>query len=255
MRLVFPNGEHGQVLLAQGVNSIGSRSDASVVLDQTEVLAAHCEIIINSSGASLVPIDGAEVRINDRPVREMMALRNGDLLRIGTVTARVMALQAASGVAASNDDTDTDATRIRPAMPKLVLRGVTAPVFGKVFPLGVPQVLGRAPECDVPIDSSEISRQHVRLVPGDGRVEVEDLGSANGTFIDGVRVKTGELLPGQELRLDSVRFLLVAPGRPSVQAHAPSARTRSTHRGRWLAVSVVVVALLVIGALLMGQAG
>ena len=50
----------------------------------------------------------------------------------------------------------------------------------------------------------QISRYHARLVWADGRLLVDDTESANGTFVDGVRVKPGEPSPlgaGQELRL------------------------------------------------------
>jgi pSer/pThr/pTyr-binding forkhead associated (FHA) protein len=253
MRLVFPNGEHGQVLLASGANRIGSEDSAAVVLHQPGVEARHCEIRVGGTGATLVPEAGAEVQVNGKPVHELIALRSGDVLGIGPVLARVVALQAASGQAAEAGQADTDATRIRPAVPKLVLRGVTTPVFGKVFPLHGPQVLGRSPDCDLPIESDEVSRRHVRLVPQGDSVLVEDLDSANGTYIDGRRVESGELRPGQELRLDSVRFLLVAPGQARAPQPAAAGPLPPASRSRWLGIAVVVVSLLVIGALVMGR--
>lgn len=45
--------------------------------------------------------------------------------------------------------------------------------------------IGRAPECDVQIPSDRVSRRHARIVVTDGRAVIEDLGSKNGTFIDG----------------------------------------------------------------------
>lgn len=253
MRLVFPNGEHGQVLLAPGLNRIGSDDSAAVVLRHAGVESNHCEINISGSGASLAPASGADVQVNGKSVRELIALRAGDVIGVGPVQARVVALQAATGQVGEGSDADSDATRIRPAVPKLVLRGVSAPVFGKVYPLHAALVLGRAPECDLPIESEQVSRRHARIVPGDGSARVEDLGSANGTYVNGRRVESGELKPGQELRLDSVRFLLLEPGKP-VPPPRRGLRGLAPARGRWLAIAVVVVALVVIGALLVGRA-
>src|ERR1044072_5988088 len=44
--------------------------------------------------------------------------------------------------------------------------------------------IGRASKCDVVIDSGSVSRHHANLVIGSD-VEVEDVGSSNGTFVDG----------------------------------------------------------------------
>lgn len=253
MRLVFPNGEHGQVLLAPGLNRIGSDDGGAVVLRHDGVEPVHCDINISGTGASLVPASGAAVQVNGNPVRELIALRGGDVIGLGPVQARVVALQAATGQVGEGDGEDSDATRIRPAVPKLVLRGVSAPVFGKVFALHSPLVLGRAPDCDLPIDSEQVSRRHARIVPHEGGARVEDLGSANGTYVNGRRVESGELKPGQELRLDSVRFLLLEPGKPVPPPRRGLGRIAPT-RGRLLAISVVVLALVVIGALVMGRA-
>lgn len=62
--------------------------------------------------------------------------------------------------------------------------------------------LGRDPECDVPVDDASISRQHLAFRPTDGAWRVRDLGSRNGSTVDG-----RALLAGQELALvDAARM-------------------------------------------------
>ena len=48
--------------------------------------------------------------------------------------------------------------------------------------------LGRLPECDIQIDSNMVSRKHARVYPQDGRFYIEDLGSGNGSFVNGQRI-------------------------------------------------------------------
>jgi len=66
---------------------------------------------------------------------------------------------------------------------------------------------GRDPHCDLRLIDESASRSHARLVLGDGCVQVEDLGSANGCLIDGERVAHGELRDGSRLRLGNTLFV------------------------------------------------
>jgi hypothetical protein len=52
-----------------------------------------------------------------------------------------------------------------------------------------PIVVGRAPACDVVLDSPEVSRNHCRIEALNGAVLVTDLGSRNGTFVNGTRIE------------------------------------------------------------------
>ena len=64
-------------------------------------------------------------------------------------------------------------------------------------------IIGRIPPCDVVIDSRKLSRKHVRLFQDPfGRWIVEDLGSSNGTFINGKRIKMCPVLPGELIVID-----------------------------------------------------
>ena len=53
MKLVFPGGEHPQVLLGPGVNRIGSAPDANIVIDRPGVLPRHCELQVTAQGVML----------------------------------------------------------------------------------------------------------------------------------------------------------------------------------------------------------
>ena len=50
-------------------------------------------------------------------------------------------------------------------------------------------VIGRAPECDLVIQDAKASRRHCRLTRGADSFLLEDLGSKNGTFVDGKRIQ------------------------------------------------------------------
>lgn len=255
MKLVFPNGEHGQVLLNPGANRIGSDAQSAAVLQQDGILPVHCVIHLTSSGANLqVPAGNDAVAVNGKPVRDIMGLRSGDLLSIGPVTARFVVVEEARQVSAVDSDEDSNATRVRLALPKFVLRGVSGAVFGKIFPITGPVVIGRAAECDISVPADEMSRRHALVKPTQEGLAVEDLGSANGTFINNKRVQQGFLRPSEELRLDAVRFILVAPGMEMSAPVAPSSRAPAMSSGQkmqiWASILLTMAALAVIVLLL-----
>jgi hypothetical protein len=62
-------------------------------------------------------------------------------------------------------------------------------------------LVGRDVSCDLTIDSPRISRQHAVIRVGkDGSVELEDLGSSNGTWYQGKRIERRRLVDGDEVR-------------------------------------------------------
>ena len=63
------------------------------------------------------------------------------------------------------------------------------PLRGTIVPLGTSSVLiGRAPGCTLVLDDDYSSSRHARIFPQGGQWFVEDLGSTNGTYLDGQRV-------------------------------------------------------------------
>ena len=67
------------------------------------------------------------------------------------------------------------------------LRITAGPAEGQELELESELVVGRD-GADLVIGDEEMSRRHVALRPVDGGVEVEDLGSTNGTYVDGRRI-------------------------------------------------------------------
>jgi pSer/pThr/pTyr-binding forkhead associated (FHA) protein len=67
-------------------------------------------------------------------------------------------------------------------------------------------VLGRASDADVVLDDPGVSRRHAEVHLIDGRARVIDLGSTNGTFVDGERVHAGDLTDGSSITVGRSRI-------------------------------------------------
>ncbi|MBK5187584.1 MAG: FHA domain-containing protein [Gemmatimonadaceae bacterium] len=89
---------------------------------------------------------------------------------------------------------------------------------------GATLLVGRAASSDIPIFDPTISRRHARLSATATGVQVTDLGSSNGTCVNGERVDSASVEAGDELTFGKVPFRLVAQ---EPAAGAPDERTRS----------------------------
>src|SRR3954447_24102694 len=67
-------------------------------------------------------------------------------------------------------------------------------------------LVGRKDDCDVRLDHKSISKMHCVLVKTDGLLLVRDLGSTNGTRVNGVRVRRAALLPDDQLSVANHKF-------------------------------------------------
>jgi pSer/pThr/pTyr-binding forkhead associated (FHA) protein len=74
------------------------------------------------------------------------------------------------------------------------------PVTFRVPPGGI-KTVGRARRADFIVDAALVSRLHCRLEAGDDTLEVVDLSSTNGTFVNGRRVERAQLASGDRLRV------------------------------------------------------
>lgn len=124
--------------------------------------------------------------------------------------------------------------------PEYVLRGVAGEAFGRTYVLLSPTVIGRTPECDISITAPGLSRMHARLRPTREGLEVEDLRSTNGSFINGQRIATGTARPGDEIAFDQLRFRLSAA--PMNQERAPPVPARTRPSRGWIGWAILAIA-------------
>ena len=118
--------------------------------------------------------------------------------------------------------------------PTLLIRA--GPLAGQRLEVSSELVLGRESP-DVALDDEQISRSHARLRRIDNRLQIEDLGSLNGTFVNGERIRTPvALAPGDRVRLGRTELEVerLAPRRSdepkAVHNDVSARRLPATHR-------------------------
>ncbi|MCH2212147.1 MAG: FHA domain-containing protein [Fuerstiella sp.] len=83
-------------------------------------------------------------------------------------------------------------------------------------------VVGRSARlCDLPLKNTAVSKIHCILVKTDGLIYMRDLGSTNGTRVNGQRVLRGALLPGDQISFSGSAFqVYLAPDSDNVDAES-----------------------------------
>ncbi len=69
-----------------------------------------------------------------------------------------------------------------------------------------PLLVGRGTACDIPIADTTVSRRHAELTVAGSAVDVRDLGSSNGTFVNGARVESGRVALGDVVTFGRCAF-------------------------------------------------
>ncbi len=97
---------------------------------------------------------------------------------------------------------DALARTARAVPPTLVTLGLPGGrVLSQRFFTPSEMVVGRERSCELRVDNPAVSRRHCRIYWGRGRFFVEDLGSANGTYVNGEQVNRREIEPGDDIRV------------------------------------------------------
>jgi ABC transport system ATP-binding/permease protein len=73
---------------------------------------------------------------------------------------------------------------------------------------GAIKTIGRAPRADFVVEAALVSRLHCRLTATDSAIDVVDLDSTNGTYINDQRVRSGTLSNGDRLKIGRVEMTI-----------------------------------------------
>ena len=268
MRLSFLNGEHADFVVENGVISLGHADGNTLVLNGRDIAPWHARINVDQRGIVLEVLDFASrTHVNARPVREKALLRLGDVLCLGVVAMMLKpdrddAIQTTLPPEPEDGDEPADG-----APARVVLRGVAGSHFGRAIALRQRLVVGRAADCDIVIDDAQIAPHHATIETIDETICLRDMGSGAGALVNGLRLTTAVVHPGDQLAFGRDHFLIEAPGLPlrgevasastaADSAEAPEAEHTSSTDARgsiwWLIGAAALIALGLVWILLRG---
>ncbi len=206
VRVDLPGGQATTLDVAGESVRLGRDSDCEVAVDPVafpKVSGLHARIDPVPNGFVLVHLSrNNKTLVNDAPIDGSAPLRAGDRVRLGFTgpTIAILHLELAGGSGFEETLQADDHHRA-------LLRGTARAVR---FELGAGGVIGRDAEVvQYPLDHPHVSRLHASLAVAGGRVILADLGSSNGTFVNGRRLsRPVALRPGDRIDIGpfSLRF-------------------------------------------------
>ncbi|HLV60263.1 MAG TPA: sigma 54-interacting transcriptional regulator, partial [Fredinandcohnia sp.] len=189
-----------RVLLDRPLFVLGRGSAADVTIPHPAVSRRHAAIEKRGETYRLVDLSGRGTKVSGRPVEEAI-LEEGDRIELGDYLAHF------STERIRDEDTrvDLQGTKELRAIPEerpgaLVLRVRTGDREA-VLPLRGAHLVGTDPTCSIVLDDPYASARHCKLDLVGDRPVVVDLGSTNGTWVNGVRVGQAELGLGAWVRV------------------------------------------------------
>lgn len=227
LQLKFIKAEHKEVDLTKPRLTIGRDKSNDVCLEADGVSGFHAEIQTEEGKSFLVDLGSTNgTFVGSKKVQGRQQLSAWEKIRFDKVEAEVVDTEKRRPTQVNRAITDADlqkaavptnATQVRPAIGNWMLVGKSGAIEGKSFPLKGKMVVGREAGCELQIDEQMLSRRHAELELVAGSLRVRDLGSANGTFVNGKKVTEATVQAGDELAFDKMVFRLEGPVKTAAQ--------------------------------------
>jgi EmrB/QacA subfamily drug resistance transporter len=260
--------EPGELLVASGADEglripvadnmvLGRDAGADVVLEDPggRLSRRHARIRL-VDGAPVVEDLGSTngTFVNGDRIEAARPLAGGDRIEVGDTTLEFV---AAPATPPSPDGRGNGAPTFAPPGADGLLRIVSGTGAGSTAPVRGSATIGREPECDLQVLDGEVSRRHAKVTIRDGAAVIDDLHSANGTYVDGERIlEQRTLRPGDQIEIGEATIVLTSPvfegtavrplpAQPArmseIVAQAPKLLTAESGTRKWWTLGVVLV--------------
>jgi pSer/pThr/pTyr-binding forkhead associated (FHA) protein len=193
--------------------TIGRDKTNNLVINDEGISVFHAEL--QQEEGKLFLRDTGSVNgtfLNGEAVTKRTEVKVGDTIRLHLVELQVI------------DPTKAPPEPIAPPvkrdMPKAApiwqVKAMTGVISGRMFPIegAGTHVIGRDPHCDIVVGGAHVSRRHAEFSIRNHVLWVKDLGSSNGSFVNGKRYEEVALKNGDEVKFDAMIFKVVGPTEP-----------------------------------------
>lgn len=202
LKLQIRDSHRAPVWVVEKHYTIGRAPDNLLVLDAPEIALHHASLMTTPKGIFLKDQRSSSGSfVNGQRITHKQILP-GDLIRLGHFEMEVL-----------SPGKDEQASKSENPLGNWLLVADGSWLAGQSYELhaGKATIIGRASECDIVIPGSHLSRRHTELIVLGGGLQVKDLDSVSGTYINEQLVTTTLAHDGDRLRLDVYRFRILDP--------------------------------------------
>ncbi len=230
LKLQFKDNPNRSLWLVGDKVTLGSHTDNTVVLDGLGIEDFHAELLVDGDRVLLKSEPGT-CMVNDLPVDGEFTLGANDELRIGK--ERLLIVDPRHQPEPPRGKPAARPSESTPAQWSLVPDH--ARLQTEDFSIRDRAVLGRSRDCEFSVPYKLLSREHAALYLEDGELWLRDLGSSNGSFVNGQRVDQAKLHDGDKIAFAKLVFSVKGPAGAGAQndpapAREPEAMNRTMIR-------------------------
>ncbi|MDV7212498.1 FHA domain-containing protein [Azotobacter beijerinckii] len=198
LKLNFKDSRQAPIWLVEERFTIGRDRRNHLVLDDSGISNFHAEIR-QRNGLYYLHDCASEngTFVNDARIASHYQLRADDLLRVGPVELLLL-----------------DPSKAKPraeAAPRWFLQVIQGEHEGRKFHVQGSMTFGRSTKCELCFGDPELSRRHGEFLLKGDVLEIKDLASANGVYVNRQRIDSAVLQPGDQVRMGSVTLLVIGP--------------------------------------------
>ncbi|MEX2326992.1 MAG: FHA domain-containing protein [Pseudomonadales bacterium] len=208
LRIEFKDGRAEPVVLAPPGKTIGKGDVNDIVIDADGVNGFHADIKVEGDQVSITDIKSATgTLVNGQKITTTTPLNAGDIINIQGVD--LIVVEDEGGNAKTLVLSGTALMQLGSGAWSLIAD--SGPGKGQIIPVMDRTEIGRALECDISILEPALSRKHAELELTDDGLLIRDLGSVNGTFVNGEKVDEVALNDGDVLAFGKIKFIVSGP--------------------------------------------
>jgi len=226
LKLRFKNNKYNAVWLIEPKVTIGRAITNDLVVDDAYVADCHLEVLVAHEQLTLKNlVPNKPVKVNDADITTGCKLVPDDVILLGKL--ELLVVDPKRELKKPVPEVAAAPTRSVSKATAWALKANHTALGNRVFAIKEVTVIGRAPECDISLPAAHLSRRHAQLQVLDGFLYVKDLGSANGTYLNGKQVTEARVKRGDELRFDALSFGVLGPADELAQT---TVRSRSPEK-------------------------
>jgi len=254
LKSIDENTNFSKITLFDGF-TIGREAHCDLVLPGSHISREHARIHIKDHKIFVEDLKSANgCFVNDQKVDGKAQLLAGDTLKVDVIGFKAICQTHIENITNKMMEKTIDKTCLTP--PPLTSSGKSVSIHDfqgpwlinvadteQKIPLSEERItVGRWADCNAVVDDASVSSRHAELVNNGKKWSLGDLASSNGTFVNGKRIQTQEIKPGDKIRFGLTEFIYSEDD--SINLHQPSGSNIGWFKSNKLWASIVLLLLL-----------